>query len=250
MTTQLWLRIQAVLEEAESVPTAEFSAAIGRHCAGDPELRREIEPFIDPSGESTFLKDIIGQQAASLGESPTRQDRYGRYQLVRRIGQGGMGAVYEAVRVDDFHKKVALKIIKQGLDSDLARTRFLQERQVLAGLEHPYIARLLDGGETEDGSPYLVLEFVEGEPITDYCANLDRAARLRLFLKVCEAVEHAHRNLIVHRDLKPANILVTPAGEPKLLDFGIAKLLDPASSNTLTPEYASPDGSTGRRNRL
>ena len=199
--------------------------------------------------------NLIGEQAASLSRTAERpvaqQDRFGHYRLVRRIGQGGMGAVYEAVRVDDFHQKVALKIIRQGLDSDFTRTRFLQERQTLATLEHPYIARLLDGGEAEDGSPYLVLEFVDGKPITDYCATLDRTARLRLFLKVCEAVEHAHRNLVVHRDLKPANILVTASGDPKLLDFGIAKLLNPGLSGALsqtqtgfaalTPDYASPE---------
>src|SRR5262249_18261793 len=129
--------------------------------------------------------------------------------------------------------------------------RFQQERQLLATLEHPYIARLLDGGESTDGSPYLVLEFVDGEPIHRYCSKLDRNACLRLFLKVCEAVEHAHRNLVIHRDLKPANILVTASGDPKLLDFGIAKLLDPGTSVTqtgviaLTPDYASPEQVSG-----
>jgi serine/threonine protein kinase len=247
MTADLWQRIKAVLEEVDSAPAADRSGILDRLCAGDPELRREVEVFLEDDGHGTFIQGMIREQAASLDQSAGRQQRFGRYRVVRRIGQGGMGAVYEAVRVDDFHKKVALKIIKQGLDSDFARTRFLQERQLLANLEHPYIARLLDGGESDDGSPYLVLEFVDGEPIREYCARLDRTARLRLFLKVCEAVEHAHRNLIVHRDLKPANILVTAAGEPKLLDFGIAKLVDPGGSQTqtglaaLTPDYASPE---------
>ncbi|MCX6620912.1 MAG: serine/threonine-protein kinase, partial [Acidobacteria bacterium] len=226
MTPERWQRIKAVLEEVDPAPAADRAGILDRLCADDPELRLEVEPFLSDDGAGTFIHGVIGVEAASLSRTTARQERFGRYQLVRRIGLGGMGAVYEAVRVDDFHKKVALKIIKQGLDSDFARTRFLQERQLLASLEHPYIGRLLDGGESEDGSPYLVLEFVDGEPITQYGARLDRTARLRLFLKVCEAVEHAHRNLVVHRDLKPANILVTAGGEPKLLDFGIAKLLD------------------------
>ncbi len=247
MTPERWQRIKAILEEMETTPDAGRAESLDRLCQGDAELIREVKSFLDESSAGTFIHGLIGEQAASLSQATPTQERFGHYQILRRIGQGGMGAVFEAARVDDFHKKVALKIIKQGLDSDFARSRFLQERQLLATLEHPYIARLLDGGETEDGSPYLVLEFVDGEPITDYCAKLDRTARLRLALKVCEAVEHAHRNLIVHRDLKPANILVTVNGDPKLLDFGIAKLLDPGSSQTqtafaaLTPEYASPE---------
>ncbi len=247
MTPERWQRINEVLEAVDSAPQSGRADILDRLCEGDPDLRSEVESYLVETGEGTFLHGVIGEQAASFSQPEARQERFGRYKLVRRIAQGGMGAVFEAVRVDDFHKKVALKIIKQGLDSDFARTRFVQERQTLASLEHPYIARLLDGGETDDGSPYLVLEFVDGEPITDYCAKLDRTARLRLFLKVCEAVEHAHRNLVVHRDLKPANILVTAVGEPKLLDFGIAKLLDSGSSNAqtgfaaLTPDYASPE---------
>ena len=256
MTPERWQRIKDLLEQIETETDADPGsgkvAVFDRLCEGDPGLRADAAPFVFADDSDTFIRDLIGEQAASLRketaqDSAERQERFGRYRLVRRIGQGGMGAVYEAVRVDDFHKKVALKIIRQGLDSDFARSRFLQERQMLAALEHPYIARLLDGGEADDGSPYLVLEFVDGAPITDYCAKLDQEARLRLFLKVCEAVEYAHRSLVVHRDLKPANILVTAGGEPKLLDFGIAKLLDPALTQSqtsfaaLTPEYASPE---------
>jgi tetratricopeptide (TPR) repeat protein len=252
MTPERWQQIKTVLEEVDSLPPDERPAALDRLCRDDADLRREVESFLADSGGGTFIRNAIGEEAASLDRtapdrSPGRQERFGPYRLTHRVGQGGMGMVYEAVRVDDFHKKVALKIVRQGLDSDFARTRFRQERQVLASLEHPYIARLLDGGESDDGSPYLVLEFVDGRPITEYCRNLDRTERLRLFLKVCAAVEHAHRNLVVHRDLKPANILVTAAGDPKLLDFGIAKLIDPGSTATqtgfaaLTPEYASPE---------
>jgi tetratricopeptide (TPR) repeat protein len=163
-----------------------------------------------------------------------------------------MGVVYEAVRVDDFSKRVALKLIRVELQTEALRARFEQERQLLAHLEHPFIARLLDGGETEEGAPFLVLEYVDGEPFLDHCARLSRPERLRVFLKVCEAVEHAHRNLVIHRDLKPTNILVTPDGDPKLLDFGIAKLVqtDRAFAETefaaLTPGYASPEQVLGR----
>jgi len=250
MTPERYQRISEILEQLDSAPEAARAHLLDRLTESDPELRSDVEHYLAEEGSDTFIVGAIGEQAASLGEASaaaSRQQRFGRYQLVRLIGHGGMGAVHEAVRVDDFHKKVALKIIKQGLDSDFIRTRFVQERQLLASLEHPYIARLLDGGETDDGSPYLVLEFVDGQTITQYCEKLDRTARLRLFLKVCEAVEFAHRKLVVHRDLKPANILVTTEGEPKLLDFGIAKLLDSGASQTqtafaaLTPDYASPE---------
>ena len=252
MTPERWRRIKDVLEETETAPPSERASVLDRLCADDSELRNEVETYLENDRGETLIREIVGDFAATVlasasEPSDARQQQFGRYQVTRRIGQGGMGAVYEAVRVDDFHKKVALKIIHQGLDSDYARTRFLQERQVLATLEHPYIARLLDGGQTEEGSPYLVLEFVDGVPVTEYCAPLDRDARIRLFLKICAAVQYAHNNLVVHRDLKPANILVTPAGDPKLLDFGIAKLLDSDASATrtgfaaLTPEYASPE---------
>ncbi len=247
MTTERWQQLKSVLEQLDMTPEAGQKQLLAHLLDSDPALYQEVQPFLNPSGEDAFIHDMIGQQASSLRQDGSRQTRFGHYQTTRRIGQGGMGAVFEAVRVDDFHKKVALKVIQQGLDSDLARARFVQERQVLASLEHPYIARLLDGGETEDGSPYLVLELVEGEPVTQYCAKLGLNARLHLFLKICAAVEHAHRNLVVHRDLKPANILVTADGDPKLLDFGIAKLLDAGSARTqtgfaaLTPDYASPE---------
>ncbi len=247
MTPERWQRIKSILDALEPIPPADRAAALERLTADDPSLRGEVEPFLESGDEASYFHGVIGAQAASLQEAPPQQERFGRYRTIRRIGQGGMGSVYEAVRVDDFHKTVALKVIRQGLDSDYARARFLQERQMLATLEHPNIARLIDGGETEQGSPYLVLEYVDGRPLTDYCMAMSREKRLALFLKICDAVEHAHRNLVVHRDLKPGNILVTAAGEPKLLDFGIAKLLDAQSPQTqtgfaaLTPEYASPE---------
>ncbi len=253
MTPERWQQIEAVFTEVEAATPEERAALLDRLCDGDGALRREVEQLLseDPTCDSvnSSIRAHVGD--AFDAEGYAREQRFGRYQLVRRIGQGGMGAVYEAKRVDDYEKKVAIKIIKQEFDSDFARSRFQQERQVLATLEHPYICRLLDGGESVDGSPYLVLEFVDGEPIHRYCAKVDRNARLRLFLKVCEAVEYAHRNLVIHRDLKPANILVTANGDPKLLDFGIAKLIGPATSSTqtgvlaMTPDYASPEQVSG-----
>ena len=181
--------------------------------------------------------------------------RLGPYRLIREIGHGGMGTVYLGVRDDDaFQKRVAIKVLKRGMDTDSIVRRFRHERQILASLEHPFIASLLDGGSTPDGRPYFAMEFVEGQPIVDYCETqrLDTTARLALFRHVCTAVQYAHQNLVIHRDLKPANVLVTADGTPKLLDFGIAKLLNPElGGHTLaptapglqlmTPEYASPE---------
>jgi serine/threonine-protein kinase len=176
----------------------------------------------------------------------------GPYRIEREIGRGGMGAVYLATRADDeYRKRVAVKVIKRGMDTDEIVERFRRERQTLANLDHPNIARLLDGGTTDDGLPYFVMEYVEGRPLDEYCRTLSLAGRLRLFRTVCGAVQFAHRNLVVHRDLKPDNILVTSDGTPKLLDFGIAKLLRDGSHQTivetrpadrmLTLDYASPE---------
>ena len=183
------------------------------------------------------------------------EGRLGPYRLIREIGHGGMGTVYLGVRDDDaFQKRVAIKVLKRGMDTEGIVRRFRHERQILASLEHPFIAGLLDGGTTPDGRPYFAMEYVEGQPIVDYCDahRLDTAARLDLLRKVCAAVQYAHQNLIIHRDIKPANVLVAADGTPKLLDFGIAKLLNPElAGHTLaptapglqlmTPEYASPE---------
>ena len=180
--------------------------------------------------------------------------RMGPYRVLKEIGRGGMGSVYLGERDDEhYHKRVAIKVVKRGMDSTEVLARFRHERQILAGLEHPYIARLIDGGTTPDGRPFFVMEYVEGQPIDVYCRehSLNVEQRLRLFLRVCEAVAYAHRALVVHRDLKPGNIFVAAEGIPKLLDFGVAKLLDPATGDSftftasatgpLTPEYASPE---------
>jgi serine/threonine protein kinase/tetratricopeptide (TPR) repeat protein len=202
--------------------------------------------------------DPAGEQITRLEHTPQdlgRDSRVGPYRLVREIGRGGMGAVYLAVRDDDaFQKRVAIKVLKRGMDTDAIVRRFQHERQILAALDHAFIAGLLDGGTTSDGLPYFAMEFVEGQPITEYCdaRHLDTTARLQLFRQVCSAVQYAHQNLIVHRDIKPANVFVTKDGTPKLLDFGIAKLLNPelaghtlvptaAGLQMMTPEYASPE---------
>ena len=185
----------------------------------------------------------------------SQDGRLGVYRVIREIGHGGMGTVYLGVRDDDaFQKRVAIKVLKRGMDTDSIVRRFRHERQILASLEHPFIASLLDGGSTPDGRPYFAMEYVEGQPIVDYCDThrLDTPARLGLFRHVCAAVQYAHQNLVIHRDIKPANVLVMADGTPKLLDFGIAKLLNPELGGQtlaptapglqlMTPEYASPE---------
>ena len=202
---------------------------------------------MNPSNEDLTRLDHV--EAAGAGQ------RVGPYRLIREIGRGGMGTVYLAVRSDDvFQKRVAIKILDRGTHSASIVGRFRTERQILASLEHPNIAGLLDGGTTPDGSPYFAMEYVEGQPISDFCESrpLDTTGRLQLFRKVCGAVQYAHQNLIIHRDIKPANVLVTADGTPKLLDFGIAKLLNPElgahalaptmiGAQLMTPEYASPE---------
>src|SRR5690606_15593938 len=181
---------------------------------------------------------------------PDEDRRIGPYRLVQRIGEGGMGTVYRAARADgQFEHEVALKLIHRNADTAERQRRFLTERQILARLHHPHIARLYDGGVTDEGAPYFAMEYVEGQPIDAYCdtQRLPVEARLDLFTQVCDAVQYAHRNLVVHRDLKPGNILVTQHGRVKLLDFGIAKLLDDDADFTtqtampMTPAYASPE---------
>jgi len=214
-------------------------------------------PTVSPALEETRH---VGADAAGAGAAeppPAGERRVGPYLLMRELGHGGMGTVYLAVRADEhFHKRVAVKIVRGGGGSEAVVRYFKRERQILAGLDHPNIAKLLDGGTTDDGLPYFVMEYVEGQRIDAYCdeRRLATVERLRLFQVVCAAVQYAHRNLIVHRDLKPGNIIVTPDGVPKLLDFGIATLLDSAAASAaaptatalaLTPEYASPEQARG-----
>jgi len=263
-------RAEQILSEVLELPEAARASAARRLCADDRELAAELESLLEHSAR---VGDFLEQPALGLdfvllpASAQADEDRdaaldgmlgrvVGRYRIERRIASGGMGTVYLASRADEqFTQRVALKIVKRGMDTDEVLSRFRRERQTLAALEHPNIARLIDGGATESGQPFLVMEFVEGEPIDAWCDSqrLDLDARLKLFLVVCEAVGYAHRNLVVHRDLKPGNILVTAEGLPKLLDFGIATVIEAdgarhltaACERRLTPEYASPEQVVG-----
>jgi len=265
MEPEQWRRIEALVAEALERDEDERGAFLDAACGDQGALRAEIEGLVR-AAETTSARDFLERPAADAlpGVPPDSTSDLGRsvgpYRLVRILGRGGMGVVYLAERADEAYQgKVALKLLHPiAGDPELAR-RLTVERQILAGLEHPGITRLLDGGTTEDGRPYLVMELVEGEAIDVWCDRhqLDVDARLRLFLQVCNAVAYAHRSLVVHRDLKPSNILVSEDGHPKLLDFGIAKLLDPAAfPNTLeatragvrlmSPSFASPEQLRGR----
>src|SRR5664279_1461075 len=255
-----WIQAREILDEALQIPVEGRSPYLDNACP-DPELRRYVESLIISYDKAT---EFLEQPAVTLLAEPWQEAespkpwvgrRIGSYLIEREIGEGGMGTVFLAMRADDeYQKRVAIKLVKGGFASSFAIARFKTERQILAGLEHPNIARLLDGGRTEEGYPYLVMEFVDGLPIDEYCDayRLTISQRLQLFRTVCDAVRFAHQNLIIHRDLKPGNILVTTDGVPKLLDFGIAKLLSPdALSPTpeqtlgfvrmFTPDYASPE---------
>ncbi len=256
-TAARWPRIQALFHEVLDLEPCKRAAFLTEACAGDVALQCEVESLLAADGRAG---DFIEQPAVAL-MSPQDFDvdavcgrQIGAYRVVREIGRGGMGAVYLATRSDDaYQKHVALKLLKRGMDTDFFIARFRRERQILARLDHPHIARLIDAGTTDEGRPYLLMEFVEGVPIDVYCAErkLPIPARLALFATVCAAVEYAHQHLVVHRDLKPANVLVTRDGAPKLLDFGIAKVLDQAADRDgaytatgvrmLTPDYASPE---------
>jgi serine/threonine protein kinase/tetratricopeptide (TPR) repeat protein len=234
-------------------------------CAGDEALIQDVVTLIDSYEQSSNIHQSVtpeAEEAVTLYEpSPLIGRRIGAYRIVREIDRGGMGTVFLAVRADDaFQKRVAIKLIKRGMDTDFVLSRFRRERQILASLDHPNIAPLLDGGTTEDGLPYFVMEYIEGQRLYHYCdaQQLNLRERLGLFRQICDAVHYAHQNLVVHRDIKPSNILVTPDRKPKLLDFGIAKLLNPElSSDTIaptatemrlmTPEYASPEQVRGER---
>jgi eukaryotic-like serine/threonine-protein kinase len=254
VTAERWQQAKVIVADAleEKSPEARI-ALVSRRCEGDSGLRREVESLLAQT-TSVF------EECADKATAPLRRDmvlatgrRIGAYAIVRELGRGGMGAVYLANRADgEFEKQVAIKVLKRGTDTDEVLRRFRAEREILARLEHPFIARLFDGGTTEEGLPYFVMEYVAGLPVTDFCAAkaMVLEERLRLFLKICTSVQFAHQNLVVHRDLKPANVLITDEGEPKLLDFGIAKLLAPGDGapavtlyheQRLTPAYASPE---------
>lgn len=261
MTGSDWSRLEDVFHRAAALPPSARPAFLDRECAGDSELRAQAESLLlhdAPSG--AMIQDAIQHEAEVI----TTADEYligrriGPYRVTGIVGQGGMGTVYRAIRDDDhYRKEVAVKLVRRGCETDEFVRRFRAERQILASLDHPFIARLFDGGATSDGIPYYVMELVDGVPITRYAADrsLSVEPRLRLFQRVCEAVRYAHTNLVIHGDLKPANILVCSDGTPKLLDFGVAKVLGPDQSGTqpaatgtirlLTPDYASPEQVAG-----
>jgi len=251
-----WRAIDRILELALDLPADEQSALLARECAGDDHLQREILTMIQSAGEAggRIGRTVADCTKTLLSEQPPGGERVGPYRLIREIGSGGMGTVWLGERADgQFEQRVAVKLIAHHVAAETVRTRFLAERQILAGLDHPNIARLLDGGVTELGAPFLALEYVDGVDLREYSRGMTTSRKLDLFLAVCSAVECAHRSMVVHRDLKMSNIMVTAEGVVKLLDFGIAKVLQEApseqtvtSARMMTPEYASPEQVLGR----
>ncbi len=248
MSPDWWKNAEEIFLEAIDVAEADRDAFLQSACAGDVELRREVQSLLQyDRADNASVDSAIRTVAAGLAhEESWIGRRLGAYKITGELGAGGMGSVILAERSDErFVKKVSIKLVDRGMGARV-RERLLEERRILANLEHPYIAKLLDAGESEEGVPYIVMEYVAGRPIHRYCSEqmLDAPAVCRLMKKVCEAVAYAHRNLVIHRDLKPSNILVTPEGTPKLLDFGIARLLDAPHDETMrayTPDYASPE---------
>lgn len=259
MTPEEWHKVRPILESALELDAAKRPTFLDAACK-DPALRREVESLIlaHEQAGTDLLNGAAVPPFAVAEEARFRLllgKRVGPYEIVEELAVGGMGAIYRAERADgQYRQQVAVKVVRAELGASLTAARFRNERQILASLSHPNIAKILDGGTTADGLPYFVMEFIDGLPITDYCDQhkLSLDARLEIFRIVCSAVHYAHQHLVIHRDLKPSNILVTEEGSPKLLDFGIAKILDPnfLPENTsltmaglwmMTPEYASPE---------
>jgi eukaryotic-like serine/threonine-protein kinase len=258
-----WQRVKEAFHSAVELDVEERKSFLDEFRSAEPQLFRELESLLAHQQPTIQVFDEESLLTGLNQEEPVSWEgrKIGAYQVITKIGEGGMGTVFHAIRIDDHYlKNVAIKIVRAACATQPYLQRFRGERQILATLDHPHIAHLLDGGATEDGLPYLVMEHVSGVPIDEYCDqhNLSIPARLKLFLKVCSAVEYAHQKLVIHRDLKPANILVTAEGDPKLLDFGIAKLLDPelyfltvdadgTNAWPMTPEYASPEQVRGEQ---
>ena len=260
MNSERWQQIEEIFQQAVELTPGDRDSFLLRATGDDPGLRREVDSLLEAhesSGEFLEEPAVEGGISRFLGsrEAVAMLGHVGPYKVLRRLGEGGMSEVFLAVRDDDeYQKLVALKVIRHGMDRADLRRRFRTERQILASLDHPNIAKLLDGGTTEDGLPYFVMDYIEGVTIDEFCNRnrLSVAERLELFRTVCSAVQYAHQNLVVHRDLKPGNILVTSDGVPRLLDFGIAKLLKPeqfpvaveftqTQMRPMTPFYASPE---------
>lgn len=251
-----WQRVKSLFGAALDIEPGRRAAFLDAECVGAPEIRQEVESLLSAhhrAGDFLFqpaLERLDGPVSPANGDPLEPGARLGPYTVIQKIDEGGMAAVYQAVRDDaEFRKLVAVKVLKPGMDTDFILERFHNEKQILAHFDHANIAKLLDSGATPGGRPYFVLDFIAGQPVDVFCreGGLSIEARLRLFQRICGAVEYAHQNLIVHRDLKPRNILVTAEGEPKLLDFGIAKILSDERELTMvnlrpmTPEYASPE---------
>ncbi len=248
--TAFWDEVRDLFHAAAAAPPHERATLLAN---ADTGVREEVQSLLaahDEPGE--FLDRSVWHLIDANERDRVAGSRVGPYRIVRPLGEGGMGTVFLAVREDaDFSQRVAIKLVRGG---EALVQRFRQERQILAALDHPNIARLLDGGTTNDGLPYLVMEYVDGTPIDDFAKSLSIAEKLHLFLQLCDAVQYAHRNLVIHRDIKPANVLVTHDGVPKLLDFGIAKLASPETTRSdatatrlMTPAYASPEQLLGRQ---
>ena len=252
MSSPSWARIKPVVEKALAAPAQDREGVIAAACENDGELRRGVEEYLRHETSAQELPSLTEWHASPEGGEEATPDRIGRWKILREIGRGGMGVIYLVERDDaEYRQTAALKLVRDCRRSGEFVDLFRRERQILAQLNHPNIARLVDGGATTEGRPYYVMEYVDGEPLTEYCRNRNLSVpdRIRLFLRICDAVSHAHQRLFIHRDLKPGNILVTAAGEPRLLDFGLARVLDPAveslttssSIPLLTPAYASPE---------
>jgi len=262
MTGDRWRTVKGIVGDALALPESQRAALIDARCGADESLRREVESLLASAITAAPLLEAPVLTTAALHAVLTEAEgtaafigrRVGAYRIVSEIGRGGMGAAFLGERADQaFTRRVAIKLIKRGMDTDAILRRFLHERQILASLNHPNIATLLDGGTTDDERPYFVMEYVDGLPIDDFCTRrrLSIPERLKLFLALCGAVAHAHEKRVIHRDLKPSNVLVTQEGVLKLLDFGIAKLLDSerglhtraqtTTAPAMTPEYASPE---------
>ncbi len=259
MNTELWQKIDSLFDEYLDASPEDQAVFLVEKCEDD-EIRKELQKLIIALNKTEdFIENPTFTPVKKLLDEEPVDNLIGTkifsYQITKILGKGGMGTVYLANRIDDFKKEVAIKVIPPFANSKANKDNFRRERQILARLEHPNIARILDGGTTENGIPFLVMEYVNGIPLNEFCEKLSIRERLILFQDVCNAVGYAHSNLIVHRDLKPTNILVTPNGTVKLLDFGIAKLLQADefefsgnitfTGNALTPEYASPEQING-----
>src|SRR5215469_12059270 len=254
--TDRWILIEEIFQKAVERPESERIEYIRQACRDDTELRTEVESLLASDREGTTVQSLIAGNVRELDEAPVPSEagmQVGPYRLLREIDSGGMGAVYLGVRSDDqYFKIVAVKMIRKGLECPTLIQRFRAERQILATLQHPNIGAILDGGELSDGRPYIVMEYVEGQPITLAGESLSLRQRIELFRSVCSAVHYAHQKLIIHRDIKPSNVLVTSENVVKLIDFGISKPLAPelihenlpqteTVQRMMTPDYASPE---------